>query len=93
MRAGRGRRRSSTRSRADGLAVDGPHDGAARTTATRAAGSPRCASWRHALGLRELSMGMTDDFEVAVEEGATMVRVGRALFGAPTALSRCPTPP
>ncbi|MBI3749763.1 MAG: YggS family pyridoxal phosphate-dependent enzyme [Chloroflexi bacterium] len=29
----------------------------------------------------ELSMGMTDDFEVAVEEGATMVRVGRALFG------------
>jgi hypothetical protein len=34
-----------------------------------------------ALGLRELSMGMTDDFELAVEEGATMVRVGRALFG------------
>jgi hypothetical protein len=29
----------------------------------------------------ELSMGMTDDFEVAVEEGATMIRVGRALFG------------
>lgn len=29
---------------------------------------------------RELSMGMTDDFEVAVEEGATMVRVGRAIF-------------
>jgi pyridoxal phosphate enzyme (YggS family) len=34
-----------------------------------------------ALGLRELSMGMSDDFEVAVEEGATLVRVGRALFG------------
>jgi pyridoxal phosphate enzyme (YggS family) len=33
------------------------------------------------LELRELSMGMTDDYEVAVEEGATMVRVGRALFG------------
>jgi len=31
--------------------------------------------------LPELSMGMTDDFEVAIEEGATMVRVGRALFG------------
>jgi pyridoxal phosphate enzyme (YggS family) len=30
---------------------------------------------------RELSMGMTDDFEIAVEEGATIVRVGRALFG------------
>jgi uncharacterized pyridoxal phosphate-containing UPF0001 family protein len=26
-------------------------------------------------------MGMSDDFEVAVEEGATIVRVGRALFG------------
>ena len=33
------------------------------------------------LGLAELSMGMTDDFEIAIEEGATMVRVGRALFG------------
>ena len=32
-------------------------------------------SWRH------LSMGMTDDFEVAIEEGATLVRVGRAIFG------------
>jgi pyridoxal phosphate enzyme (YggS family) len=31
--------------------------------------------WRH------LSMGMTDDFEVAIEEGATMIRVGRAIFG------------
>lgn len=31
--------------------------------------------------LRELSMGMTSDFEVAIEEGATMVRVGRAIFG------------
>jgi PLP dependent protein len=30
----------------------------------------------------ELSMGMTDDYPVAVEEGATIVRVGRALFGA-----------
>ena len=29
-----------------------------------------------------LSMGMSDDFEVAIEEGATIVRVGRALFGA-----------
>ncbi len=31
--------------------------------------------------LRELSMGMTNDFEVAVEEGATIVRIGTALFG------------
>ena len=33
------------------------------------------------LGLHELSIGMSDDFEVAVEEGATHVRVGRAIFG------------
>ena len=31
--------------------------------------------------LRELSMGMSDDFEVAAEEGATYVRVGTRLFG------------
>ncbi|RQD73109.1 MAG: YggS family pyridoxal phosphate-dependent enzyme [Candidatus Syntrophonatronum acetioxidans] len=31
--------------------------------------------------LKELSMGMTNDFEVAVEEGATMVRIGTAIFG------------
>jgi len=31
--------------------------------------------------MRELSMGMTQDFEVAVEEGATIVRIGRAIFG------------
>jgi PLP dependent protein len=33
------------------------------------------------LGLPEVSMGMTDDLEVALAEGSTMVRVGRALFG------------
>jgi pyridoxal phosphate enzyme (YggS family) len=32
-------------------------------------------------GWRQLSMGMSDDYEVAIEEGATMVRLGRALFG------------
>jgi pyridoxal phosphate enzyme (YggS family) len=37
-------------------------------------------------GLDELSMGMTDDFEVAIEEGATIVRIGRAIFS-PTAAS------
>jgi pyridoxal phosphate enzyme (YggS family) len=36
---------------------------------------------RDAIGLPELSMGMTGDFEVAIEEGATVVRVGRAIFG------------
>jgi len=34
-----------------------------------------------ALEMRELSMGMSSDFEVAIEEGATMVRIGTALFG------------
>jgi PLP dependent protein len=67
----------------DGLAVDGlmvmpaPADNpetvrpAFRRTAELAAGH----------GLAQLSMGMTADFEVAVEEGATMVRIGTALFG------------
>jgi uncharacterized pyridoxal phosphate-containing UPF0001 family protein len=32
-------------------------------------------------GSGELSMGMSHDFEVAIEEGATMVRVGTAIFG------------
>ena len=31
--------------------------------------------------LTDLSMGMTNDFEVAIEEGATIVRIGRAIFG------------
>ncbi|HEY3943341.1 MAG TPA: YggS family pyridoxal phosphate enzyme [Acidimicrobiales bacterium] len=34
------------------------------------------------LGLRERSMGMSDDLELAVAEGSTMVRIGRDLFGA-----------
>jgi uncharacterized pyridoxal phosphate-containing UPF0001 family protein len=33
------------------------------------------ADWRH------LSMGMTDDFPAAIAEGATLIRVGRAIFG------------
>jgi uncharacterized pyridoxal phosphate-containing UPF0001 family protein len=39
------------------------------------------------LACAELSMGMTADFEVAIEEGATLVRVGTAIFGPR------PTPP
>ena len=35
---------------------------------------------RDRLGLRELSMGMTNDFEIAIEEGATMVRLGSVYF-------------
>jgi len=33
------------------------------------------------LGLTELSMGMSADYEIAIEEGATLVRVGTAIFG------------
>jgi len=36
---------------------------------------------RDAHGLRELSMGMSEDYEAALDEAATMVRVGRAIFG------------
>jgi pyridoxal phosphate enzyme (YggS family) len=36
---------------------------------------------RDVLGLKHISMGMSDDFEVAIEEGATLVRIGRAIFG------------
>jgi hypothetical protein len=31
--------------------------------------------------MQELSMGMSGDFEVAIEEGATLVRIGSAIFG------------
>jgi pyridoxal phosphate enzyme (YggS family) len=44
-------------------------------------GFRRLRALAEAAGLRELSMGMTDDFEMAIEEGATMIRVGRAIFG------------
>ena len=36
---------------------------------------------KHRVELPELSMGMSGDFEVAIEEGATMVRVGSSIFG------------
>ena len=48
-----------------------------------------CRQWleqhefsRHLETFHELSMGMSHDFEVAIEEGATLVRVGSAIFGA-----------
>ena len=43
---------------------------------------------RFGVDLPNLSMGMTNDFEVAVEEGATHVRIGTALFGARPKISR-----
>ncbi len=48
-------------------------------------GARECFRWlagsARQLGLRELSMGMSDDFEVAAQEGATTLRLGRVLFG------------
>jgi hypothetical protein len=41
----------------------------------------RLRALRDALGLRELSMGMSHDYEVAIEEGATLLRIGTAIFG------------
>ena len=45
----------------------------------------KLAAWLHEaaapINVTQLSMGMTDDFEIAIEEGATHVRVGRAIFG------------
>ena len=49
-----------------------------------AARRPRAVCWPSGVDpsmLNELSMGMSHDFEVAIEEGATLVRVGTALFG------------
>ena len=66
--------------RSAGLAVDG------LMTVPAAGRDPRpafaaLAALADRLGLAEVSMGMSDDFEVAIEEGATIVRVGRAIFG------------
>jgi pyridoxal phosphate enzyme (YggS family) len=43
-------------------------------------------------GLPKLSMGMSNDFEVAIEEGATIIRVGTALFGPRPKPSKAPPP-
>ena len=79
--------------RAAGLAVDG-------LMAVGDRHEPRpgfrgVAALARELALPVVSMGMTDDFEVAVEEGSTMVRLGRVLFGprpGPGDLRRYPRP-
>lgn len=68
------------RLRTDGLVVDG------LMTVPPAGSDPRphfaaLARLAERLELPELSMGMTEDFEVAIGEGATLVRVGSAIFG------------
>jgi pyridoxal phosphate enzyme (YggS family) len=59
--------------------AENPED--SRSWFARLRGLRERSATRTGLPLPELSMGMTDDFEVAVEEGATLVRVGRAIFG------------
>jgi PLP dependent protein len=66
--------------RAQGLAVEGlmavpPHDEDARPWFAR------LRELGEGVEVTTLSMGMSGDYEVAIEEGATMVRVGQALFG------------
>jgi pyridoxal phosphate enzyme (YggS family) len=62
-----------------GRLVDDPELARPAFVALRSLSEQIRATWPR-LG-PELSMGMSDDFEVAVEEGATIVRIGRALFG------------
>jgi pyridoxal phosphate enzyme (YggS family) len=62
-----------------GRLTTGPAEARETFTGLRAL-SDRCRGRWPGLG-PELSMGMSDDFEVAIDEGATIVRIGRALFG------------
>jgi len=39
------------------------------------------AKLAESMGLREISMGMSDDYEMAIDHGATILRVGRGIFG------------
>ena len=62
-----------------GRLVERPEDARSTFVALRDCSERLRASWSGLGG--DLSMGMTDDFEIAIEEGATVVRIGRALFG------------
>jgi pyridoxal phosphate enzyme (YggS family) len=62
--------------------ADDPETGRACFAALRALRDREAARPRPNVDLRELSMGMSHDLEVAIAEGATMVRVGTAIFGA-----------
>jgi PLP dependent protein len=62
--------------------VDDAEESRPHFQALRALRATLAATPRPGVELRHLSMGMTQDFEVAVEEGATIVRVGTAIFGA-----------
>lgn len=67
-----------------GVMTMAPFDASEATLRSVFAGARRCAEVLRTAGhpATELSMGMSGDFEVAVEEGATLVRLGTVLFGA-----------
>jgi hypothetical protein len=67
-----------------GVMTMAPFDSPEETLRTVFAGARRCAELLRAAGhpATELSMGMSGDYEIAVEEGATLVRLGTVLFGA-----------
>ncbi len=80
--------------RLSGLMTIAPHGGP-EAVVRRAFARLRylAAESRQAFGLAgfdELSMGMSDDYEWAIAEGATIVRIGRALFGPPMAAAQAP---
>ncbi|MDY2628946.1 MAG: YggS family pyridoxal phosphate-dependent enzyme [Lachnospiraceae bacterium] len=61
--------------------VDDPEENRVHFRAMRALRDQLKAMNIPGVDMSELSMGMTNDFEVAIEEGATMIRVGTAIFG------------
>jgi pyridoxal phosphate enzyme (YggS family) len=61
--------------------TDHPDDARPHFAALRALRDREAARARPRVDLRELSMGMSGDFEIAIAEGATIVRVGTAIFG------------
>ena len=62
--------------------TDDPDDARPHFAALRALRDREAARTRPNVDLRELSMGMSGDLEAAIAEGATIVRVGTAIFGA-----------
>ena len=71
----------------DGVMTMAPFDADERTLRQTFAGARTAREHLRSLGhpATELSMGMSNDYEIAVEEGATMVRLGTVLFGARSA--------
>ncbi len=65
------------------MGVGPPPDGPGGSDAVRST-FERLARTGHELGLTELSIGMSGDLDIALSCGATVVRIGTALFGART---------